>query len=191
MKLFKLDRYEIIGAAFAIGIVGPIAWMAMDQSPALEIVSVHAPSAPVDRLGSLRLEVQAVYLRPDCSGEGQRKFVDVSRQTIWTEPYDFRTGIGFDGKPVTIGRPLQLPPIIVTVPRAMAPGPATYQNNIRFYCNALQKMLGRQWSWFSIISRPPPVNFIVAATVAAHPQRSTHIFEAAPVADRNDEEAKP
>lgn len=188
MKLFKLDRYEIIGAAIAIGVVGPIVWMAMDQSPALEIVSVHAPAGPVDRLGALRLEYQAVYLRPNCSGEGQRKFVDVSRRVIWTEPYDFRTGIGFDGKPVTLGRTIQLPPVSAIVPLAMAPGPATYQNDVRFYCNPLQKMLGRQWPWLSITSHPKSVDFTVAAGIAAHPQRSTHIFEAAPdVAPSNDE----
>ena len=188
MKLFRLDRYELIGAAFAIGVVGPIAWMAMDQSPALKIVSIRSPTDPIDRLGTLRLDYRAVYLRANCSGEGRRKFVDISRRAIWTEPYDFRTGIGFDGKPVQIGRPMLLPPISITIPLTMAPGPATYQNEVRFYCNPLQKMLGRQWPWLSIASSSPSIDFIVAEAVAAHPQPSTHIFEPSPAADPPDDE---
>lgn len=179
MKLFRLDRYEVAAAIFAVTIVGPIAWWAMDKAPALEIVRVESPAAPVDQLGALRLRYTAVYKRGDCSGEGQRKFVDVSGRATWTEPYEFRTGLGYDGRPVQLGKPVDLPPVSITVPR-MAPGAATYENLTRFYCNPLQKLLGRQWPAFSIAMRLPQIDFTVADRVAAHPEPSTHIFQPDP-----------
>lgn len=175
MKVVAFDRYELIGAAVAVGIVGPFAWWALDRSPPIRVAGVVAPAAPVVRGGALRPLYRGTYLRR-CSGRGQRVFVDATHQVMAIDPYEFRDGIGWNGTPVALDVEQSLPAVAAPVPYGAAPGPARYQNTTHFYCNPLQKALGRSWDWFSITVRYPVVDFTVAAAAAARIDAPRTIF---------------
>ena len=155
----RIALTEIVGAAVAVLIVGPLAWWAMDRDPPLRVLGSPdvIGSQPVARGALLKVRYRAVYLRR-CSGEGRRVFVDATHHVMSIDPYQFRDGIGRDGRPVALGLLRDQPAVSAAVPYGAAPGPARYQNVTQFYCNPLQKALRR-----GITFRYPIVDFIIDA----------------------------
>ena len=165
---------EIVGAAVAVFVVGPLAWWAMDRDPAIRVASYHVLSGPVARGGNLLIRYRAKVLRR-CSGKGQRVFVDITNHVMSIDPFEFRDGIGSDGRPVKLDVEHDMPLVRAAVPYGAAPGPAHYQNVTELYCNPLQKALRGRWG-MSIAFRYPVVSFEISPAFATKIDPPKSIF---------------
>lgn len=186
MKLLHFDKsWEYAGLAVALVIFAPLMWMAADREPPIIIRGHQGPAQPVDHGASLKPSYDGEWLRR-CSGSSQRVFVDAAHVIYRVDPYEFRDGIGADGRPITLRRRALLPPVRAPVPTGAATGPATYQAITNFYCNPLQKMFGKRWpDLFSITFRYPVVDFTIGPGLVTKIEPPTSAF--APVPPDGDE----
>ena len=172
----RIALTEIIGAAVSLFVVAPLAWMALDDDPAIRVVNYKVLANPVPRGGSLLVQYRAAFLRR-CSGKGQRVFVDITNHVMSIDPFEFRDGIGSDGRPVRLGIEQEMTVSRSAVPYAAAPGPAHYQNITEFYCNPLQKALRGRWG-MSVPFKYPVVSFEISPAFATRIEPPQSIFGA-------------
>ena len=125
---------------------------------------------PVPRNGALQLSYTITVDRI-CTGEGERLFVDAGGVPHAGSVFSEDTSETNDGKPVRAGDVLTRQ-IAISVPSGMAPGPATYQNQVTMYCNFWQRAART-----GIAYEFPEVHFSVADSALPQVVPSSSIFK--------------
>lgn len=134
-----------IAAACIIATIGAVFWMAIDRDPPYEYLAgeILPPEPPIGTQVSV---VWHVKVRRFCPGWVQRDVTD-QRGYLWRN-------IGSPVKDISGVKPGDEVHLVNTfeLPKQLGAGPATYQANVRYHCNPLQR-------WWPIYVSTPKLWF--------------------------------
>ena len=156
--LFKIEHQclicNLVAAAFAIVVAGPLTLWAIDRTPAYEIVSVgRAEPNPVEVGQPLDLVREVMVNRENCEAWFNREIVD-STGYVWTFPVTTSTFARFH-----VGHYPAHSVTSFVVPHGVAEGVAQVYSNIWSICNPLQKL-------FPVYRKTPPLNVTILRSSA-------------------------
>lgn len=152
--LKELLREHWVPALVAIGLAAPAAYWMTETLPPLEVVDARVVEGKVTRGEHLHVRYDLRYHKA-CRGYVSRMVSDSLGIVHLIEPTRTFNPLN-PGMHVTPGTVSDLR-VRIPVPTGAAPGPATYQARIEYYCNPLQRFLDRP-----IVFLTPEIDFVIS-----------------------------
>lgn len=149
----KRSHYFFVPQILALVVVGPLAWMAFDRAPPLDLYDGIIDPNDLPKGGTASVTWRATFSGRDCPGATQRELVD-SRRGLWPQLTRERKGVFKPDEDNSRQGTVTTPPL--ELPEGMSSGPATYRVTNFYYCNWLQHAL--HWP---IVRVSPPIHFEV------------------------------